>query len=175
MEQMHSQYMTNMLRIMQYFSLFQSQFLNLSGLINQFVDFDIPNIISPNICSINSQEIFQLSISSYSQFYLKYNFSQDNMIDFTSINVYYNFQSYSLCDQIKLAYIKLSNYQSDLMIGQLMLCEVAHLNLANLFRTYFKITNLQYINQQMNCLFIANKKQINFTFSNQFKKFLTTF
>ncbi|CAD8117473.1 unnamed protein product [Paramecium primaurelia] len=83
-------------------TLFSSNFCNQSSLNYQFVDFDITITINPHIYAITSQEIFQLSISPNSQFNQISNFSQDGMSNFNTINVYYNFQSYSQCDQIYL-------------------------------------------------------------------------
>ncbi|CAD8055026.1 unnamed protein product [Paramecium primaurelia] len=180
MEQMQLQYMTNILRIMQYFHYFNhnfqiqvAQLTNLLILIYQIQQVTIFAQLIPKTFS-NYQSL---------RFYQKNNLSQDSMIDFTIINVYYNFQSYPQCDQIKLVYIKLSNYQSDLMIGQLMVCEGKIIKVSGScpfkpcqpIQKYLTITNLQYINQLMNSVFIANKQQINFTFSNQLKKFLTSF
>ncbi|CAD8066192.1 unnamed protein product [Paramecium primaurelia] len=116
MEKMHFQYMLNILRIMQYFNYFHHNFqIQVAQLTNLLI----------LIYQILQVPIFMQLLPKrfYSQFYLKYNFSLDNMIDFTIINVYYNFQSYSQCDQIQVLYIQLSNYQSDFMIGQLMGCE----------------------------------------------------
>ncbi|CAD8204851.1 unnamed protein product [Paramecium pentaurelia] len=76
-------------------TLFSSNFCNQSSLNYQFVDFDITIKINPHIYAITSQEIFQLSISPNSQFNQISNFSQDGMSNFNTINVYYNFQSYS--------------------------------------------------------------------------------
>ncbi|CAD8192570.1 unnamed protein product [Paramecium octaurelia] len=83
-------------------SLFSSQFVNESSLTNQFVDFDIPLTISPNIYIITNQVLFQLTISSDSQLCLKNQFSYNDMNNFTCINVYYDLQIFSQCDQILL-------------------------------------------------------------------------
>ncbi|CAD8182529.1 unnamed protein product [Paramecium octaurelia] len=83
-------------------SLFSSSFQNQSTLNNQFIDFDIPITISPNIYAITSQDIFQISISPQSQFQIKINFSQENINTFTTIDVYNDLYMYSQCDQILL-------------------------------------------------------------------------
>ncbi|CAD8119093.1 unnamed protein product [Paramecium primaurelia] len=98
-------------------TLFSSSFKNLSSLNNQFIDFDIPITISPNIYAITFQNILQLSISQDYQFNLIYNFSYDGMSNFKTINVFYNLWSYSQCDQIQLSYLKLSKIKKSLLLG----------------------------------------------------------
>ncbi|CAD8121194.1 unnamed protein product [Paramecium sonneborni] len=81
------------------FSLLSSSFQNQSSLNQyQFIDFDIPITITPNIYAITHKQIFQLSISSDSTFSYKYNFNSTSMSNFTIINAFYNFWSYSQCD-----------------------------------------------------------------------------
>ncbi|CAD8062849.1 unnamed protein product [Paramecium primaurelia] len=104
-------------------TLFSSSFQNLSSLNNQFIDFDIPITISPNIYAITSQELFQLSISSDSQFNFVYNFSPNNMSNYKTINVFYNLWSYSQCDQIYLLCQKGFNTQSEFTVVELLGCE----------------------------------------------------
>ncbi|CAK92236.1 unnamed protein product (macronuclear) [Paramecium tetraurelia] len=101
-------------------SLFSSSFLNQSSLNNQFIDFDITNTISPNIYAITSQEIFQISISPQSQFYLKSTFSQEDLTSFTIINVYFDLTIYSQCDQILLMYYLT---QEETCVIQLLGCQ----------------------------------------------------
>ncbi|CAK79299.1 unnamed protein product (macronuclear) [Paramecium tetraurelia] len=100
-------------------SLLTSQFQNSSSLNNQFVDFDIPNTISPNIYAITSSEIYQLQISPDSQYYIQYQFSQSSMNNFNAISAFYNIWTYSQCDQIQLSYL----YHSKSMTAPLLGCE----------------------------------------------------
>ncbi|CAD8062881.1 unnamed protein product [Paramecium primaurelia] len=104
-------------------TLFSSSFQNLSSLNNQFIDFDIPITISPNIYAITSQELFQLQISPDSQFNFVYNFSYNNMRNFKTINVYYDFQSASQCDQIQLLCQKGLTTLSNFTVVELFGCE----------------------------------------------------
>ncbi|CAD8129460.1 unnamed protein product [Paramecium sonneborni] len=116
-------YMPNILRNIQYFR-YSQLFQNLGSLNQyQFADFDIPITISPNIYAITNQEIFQLSISSDSTFNNKYRFTSTGMNNFTIINAFYNFLSYSQCDQIKLLYIQKYSNLSDYKIAQFLGCE----------------------------------------------------
>ncbi|CAD8182483.1 unnamed protein product [Paramecium octaurelia] len=113
-------------------SLFSSSFQNQSTLNNQFIDFDITNTISPSIYAITSQEIFQISISPQSQFYITSTFSEEDITNFTNINVYIDLSIYSQCDQILLAYyltqeescvIQLFGCQNEIISTQSQQCD----------------------------------------------------
>ncbi|CAD8199142.1 unnamed protein product [Paramecium octaurelia] len=85
-------------------SLFSHQYANLTQWNNNFVDFDIPIRINPYIYILTQQQILQCTISSNQAFQLQYNFTSPNISNFISINLYYNIQTYSQCDQILLQY-----------------------------------------------------------------------
>ncbi|CAD8119129.1 unnamed protein product [Paramecium sonneborni] len=104
-------------------SLFTQQFLNSSSLQDQFIDFDIPLTISPNIYVITGEMIFQLTITQDQKFYQKSNFTQKGMSNFIMINAYYNYWSYAQCDQIVLLYFQYTSNLSDQMMAQLLGCE----------------------------------------------------
>ncbi|CAK94358.1 unnamed protein product (macronuclear) [Paramecium tetraurelia] len=85
-------------------SLFSKQYSNLSQWNNNFIDFDIPIRINPYIYILTQQQILQCTISSNQTFQLQYNFTQPNISNFLTINLYYTISTYSQCDQILLQY-----------------------------------------------------------------------
>ncbi|CAD8214849.1 unnamed protein product [Paramecium pentaurelia] len=130
-------------------TLFSSSFQNLSSLNNQFIDFDIPITISPNIYAITFQNILQLSISQDYQFNLIYNFSYDGMSNFKTINVFYNLWSYSQCDQISLIYLN----SQFVCMQQLFGCENQiimgnYKNCSKLFESFYESTLKILLNNQ---------------------------
>ncbi|CAD8214106.1 unnamed protein product [Paramecium octaurelia] len=134
-------------------SLISSSFINQSNINNQFVDFDIPITISPNIYAITSSELLQISISSDSQFYKKSNFTSSfYLFNFTFVNAYYNLRSYNQCDQIILS----SEYQIAFLRGCESLIILKH-------REYFQETvkvfqnNLFILYQQQNKISVQEK------------------
>ncbi|CAD8168770.1 unnamed protein product [Paramecium pentaurelia] len=157
-------------------TLFSSSFLNQSSLNQQFVDFDIPNKISPNIYLITIQEIFMLSISSDSHFILISNLSQDNMCqycdyqitNFTNIIVFYDLWTYSQCDQIQLLYYQ--PYQEvciyyliackNIIIFEKNDCSIQQDSILNIFQ------NNQFIIYQFANTIVISEKQSNQMISN---------
>ncbi|CAD8182503.1 unnamed protein product [Paramecium octaurelia] len=180
-------------------SLFSSQFQNQSSLQNKFIDFDIPITISPNIYAITSQEIFQISISPQSQFYIKSNLSNENINTLTTINVYYDLSIYSQCDQIFLAYyltqeesciIQLYGCENSIILTQNQQCGfLSESILKILLNSYFMIVQLDYkifiykkqsngqymylLSHQSNSLLYFNSDNELFSFSQQIRIYKT--
>ncbi|CAD8129457.1 unnamed protein product [Paramecium sonneborni] len=80
-------------------SLLSNQLYNLSSLNFQFIDFDAPIKISPNIYILTLKAVYQYSISEESSFQYRSNLVQIQL-NFTTIDVYYDYETNPKFDSI---------------------------------------------------------------------------
>ncbi|CAD8129550.1 unnamed protein product [Paramecium sonneborni] len=97
-------YMPNMIRIIQYFHYFH-QLLQLKQFKQLICRFRCHYCNKPQYLCDNIYQMFQLSISPDAQIYQKTNLTYSDSYSFRTVNVYYNYWSYSQVDSISQQYI----------------------------------------------------------------------
>ncbi|CAD8082048.1 unnamed protein product [Paramecium primaurelia] len=136
-------------------SLFSNKYENLTCWNNNFLDFNIPIKIDPYIYVLTQQQILQFSISSNYTFELQYNFTQDNITNFITIHSYYNYFTYSQCDQIFVQ----SEFEESFTIISLWGCE-KQIILQNNYNQYQFDQSIQTILQNNQFIIFQQNHQI---------------